>query len=50
MPDVEKHIVAAIVRDIQGRKGLGDEWDMIDPEIKDQIVERWRQLARQLLD
>jgi hypothetical protein len=49
MPDAEKHIVAAIIRDIQGRKGLGDEWSMIDDETQDGIIERWREIVKEYL-
>lgn len=49
MPDAEKHIVDAIVRDLRGRKGLGDEWSAIDHDIRDEIIETWREIVREFL-
>lgn len=34
----------AIVSDLQGRKGLGDEWDWIDEDVQAEIVETWTDL------
>jgi hypothetical protein len=39
-------IVARIEKDLCNRKGLGDEWDRIDPEIQQEIRETWRRLIR----
>ena len=33
--------VLAIIEDLEGRKGLGDEWDQIDDETKREIFETW---------
>ena len=30
-------IVDEIIEDISGRSGIGDEWDMIDSDIKEEI-------------
>ena len=30
-----------IVEDIKMRKGIGDEWERIDPDIRKDIKERW---------
>lgn len=34
-------IVDKIIDDLSGRKGIGDEWDMVDQEIKDEIRKEW---------
>lgn len=34
-------IVAAIVDDLQGRKGIGDEWHQVDDEIQKEIIAEW---------
>lgn len=38
-------IVDAIIADLSGRKGLGDEWDVIDDEIRAEIRAEWIGLA-----
>ena len=35
-------IIDKIIADISGRKGLGDEWDQIDDDIKAEIRAEWR--------
>ncbi len=35
--------VEAIIDDLSGRKGIGDEWDQIDPDIQDEIIEEWQE-------
>lgn len=37
-------IVDAIIEDLSGRKGLGDEWDQIDDDVKEQIREKWTRI------
>lgn len=49
MPEAEKHIVAAIIRDLEGRKGLGDQWSAIDDETQDSIIESWREIVKEYL-
>lgn len=34
-------IVSFIANDISGRKGIGDEFEQIDEEIKKEILESW---------
>jgi len=34
-------IVDALIEDLEGRRGLGDEWDMLDEDIQEEIRERW---------
>jgi hypothetical protein len=46
---VESHpdtIIAAIIKDISGRKGIGDEWDNIDVDVRNEIVAEWRTFFR----
>ncbi len=42
---IASKIVAEILKDLRGRKGLGDEWDQIDDEIQQEIVGRWAEIA-----
>ncbi len=37
----EEIIVDKIIDDIDMRKGLGDEWEAIEPEIQEEIKEAW---------
>lgn len=34
-------IIDLIIDDIQGRSGLGSEWDAIDDDIRDEIRAEW---------
>ena len=34
-------IVKNIIADIEDRRGLGNEWEMIDEEIQDEIKDQW---------
>ena len=38
--------VEVIERDLSGRKGLGNEWEQIDDETRDEIRERWRTIIQ----
>lgn len=40
-----KAIVKAIIADLSGRKGIGDEWDQIDSDIKREIKAEWIRLV-----
>lgn len=40
-----KRIVARLLQDMSGRKGLGDEWDMIDDDVQDEIIQEWVNLV-----
>jgi len=31
----------AIVKDLESRKGIGDEWNDLDDDIRDEIIEKW---------
>lgn len=37
----EEKIVFAIIEDLEDRRGLGQEWDNIDDEIQEAIIEQW---------
>ena len=34
-------IVKNIIDDIEDRRGLGNEWEMIDKDIQDEIKDQW---------
>jgi hypothetical protein len=38
-------IVKGILADLSGRRGLRQEWDMIDDEIQEEIIEEWHGIA-----
>ena len=42
-------IVQAIVADLRNRKGLGDEWDQLEPDIREEIKGEWRHIVREEL-
>lgn len=33
-----------IIADLKSRGGLGDAWDAIDPDIRDDIRNQWQQI------
>lgn len=39
-------VVDSIIEDLQGRRGLGEEWDSIDSDVQEEIRQKWIQLAR----
>lgn len=43
-------IVASIQRDIEGRRGFRDAWDSIDEDVRGEIIQEWRAIARQHID
>lgn len=46
MNDKIKKIVDLIVQDIEDRKGIGDEWQMIDSDITEEIKEEWGNIIK----
>lgn len=51
MPTAElpEKIVDAILEDLTDRRGLRQEWEQIDDDIKDEIRETWIAAVRELL-
>jgi hypothetical protein len=45
-----ERIVEAIESDILGRKGIGDELDGIDADIREEIREKWKQIILGTVD
>jgi hypothetical protein len=41
LPEKAIKAVERIVRDIEGRKGLGNEWEEIDEDIRGEIMAEW---------
>lgn len=35
-------IISKIIADIRDRKGIGDEWESLDADIRNEIVAEWR--------
>lgn len=46
---VEERIVEAIIRDLSDRRGIGDEWDQIDAETREEIRATWGKKIRIIL-
>lgn len=42
-------IVEALIHNLTGRRGLGDEWDMIDSEIQSEIKDTWIEIVEEFL-
>jgi hypothetical protein len=40
---IEK-IINRIIKDIKGRKGIGNEWEMIDEDVINEIKEKWENI------
>lgn len=43
LPDT---IIAGIIEDIKSRKGLRQEWDSIDVDIRNEIAHEWREFIQ----
>ena len=44
-PECAEPIVEAIIRDIKGRCGIGDEWDNIEEDTKQEIRNKWMNIV-----
>jgi hypothetical protein len=44
-----REIVLRIITDLTDRRGLRQQWEEIDDEIRDEIVAQWEQLTREVL-
>ena len=51
-PSVDKseQIVDAIISDLTDRRGLRQEWEMIDEDIQEEIKETWISIVKGLTD
>jgi len=47
--DKAVQIVEGILTDLKDRRGLRQEWNAIDDEIRQQIVETWSAIVRKIL-
>lgn len=43
--DFVDKIVDAIIYDLSNRKGIGNEWEWIDDEVKEEIAEKWKDIV-----
>jgi hypothetical protein len=46
---VARKIVAAIEYDLSDRRGLGQEWDRIDDDVRREIRRTWAKIIREKL-
>ena len=47
--EVAKKIVHLIIGDLRGRSGLGDVWDEIDDQTKNEIRQEWQVLVARII-
>jgi len=47
--EIAKKIVDEIINDLSDRSGLGNEWDCIDSDIKNEIIGTWRGIVEKQL-
>jgi len=45
-----EEIAQIILDDTTDRQGLGDEWNLIDADIKEEIILTWIELIKEKLD
>lgn len=45
-----ENIVQAIVDDLTGRRGLRQEWEQIDDDVRVEIFEEWTWIVKTILD
>jgi hypothetical protein len=45
---IAKAVAAAILHDLQGRRGLRQEWDAIDADVQKEILAAWAALVLQV--
>lgn len=50
MRDKAKLIVKAIIKDLINRKGLRQDWDLIDDSIKREIISSWLKIVTEILE
>ena len=46
---VEERIIFSIIRDFTDRNGLRQEWENIDNDIQDEIIETWLEITKKQL-
>lgn len=49
MTSLAAEIVRRIVKDLQNRKGIGDEWDQIDRAVQKEIKEKWAEIVDEVV-
>jgi hypothetical protein len=47
---IEKQIVFAILNDFTDRRGLRQEWENIDEDIKEEMIQTWIDIVKFKLD
>jgi hypothetical protein len=50
MVTIEKEIVFAILFDFTDRRGLRQEWEQIDDDIKEEMIQTWIDIVKSKLD
>lgn len=44
MEPLAKAIARKIIEDLRKRKGIGDEWNQIDDDAQEEIIEAWTEI------
>jgi hypothetical protein len=47
---IEKEIVFAILHDFTDRRGLRQEWEQIEEDIKEEMIQTWIDIVKSKLD
>jgi hypothetical protein len=44
-----EEIVNEIINDICDRSGIGDEWDNLDKDVEEEIIDGWKEIILEIL-
>ncbi len=50
MTDKIQKLIDFLEKDISDRKGLGDEWESIDDDVKEDLIQEWKKEFRKILE
>ena len=43
---IVENVVNDIIKDIEDRRGIGDEFEQIDDDIKKEMIETWKEIVK----
>jgi hypothetical protein len=44
-----KCVINEIIKDISGRRGLGNEWETIDDDVQEEIKDSWKSIIKKYI-
>lgn len=50
MSDKAKKIVNLIIEDLRDRRGLKHEWNLIEDDIREEIISTWESIVNKVID